>query len=332
LDEAVASLRHAKANLKRYKASLLKAAVEGRLTEQWRKEHSDVEPAEKLLEHILTERRKKWDQAELSRLRAKGKETKDGKLNGEYQEPQPPDVENLPDIPASWIWARLDALTDIKGGITKDSKRKIRNARSLPYLRVANVQRGYLELTEMKNIEVPVDQVNELLLEVGDILFNEGGDRDKLGRGWIWEGKIRECTYQNHVFRARPYLKGLQGRFISWFGNTSGKQFFVAKGKQTTNLASVNKTMLSSFPIPLPPLSEQAAIVMEVERRLTISNEMEREMEINLRKAERLRQSVLKRAFSGRLFAMNLNHKGIDTPVVTVNRGDHHLGLKIHNR
>ena len=301
LDEAVASLKRAKANLKRYKSVVLKAAVDGKLTEQWRKEHPDVEPAEKLLERILTERRKKWEQSELSRMRAQGTETKDGKLKGKYQEPEAPDVENLPDIPAGWVWVRLDALTDIKGGITKDSKRKIENARTLPYLRVANVQRGFLDLKEMKNIEVSVDQVNELLLEEGDILFNEGGDRDKLGRGWIWEGQIKECTYQNHVFRARPYLKETQGRLISYYGNTFGQQFFVAKGKQTTNLASVNKTMLSSFPIPLPPLSEQATIVMEVERRLTISDEMEKEIESNLRRAERLRQSILKKAFSGQL-------------------------------
>ena len=85
MDEAVAGLKRVKANLKRYKAAVLKAAVEGKLTEQWRKEHPDVEPAEKLLDRILTERRKKWEQSELAKMKAKGKEPKDDRVEGKIQ-------------------------------------------------------------------------------------------------------------------------------------------------------------------------------------------------------------------------------------------------------
>ena len=302
LDEAVENLKRVKANLKRYRASVLKAAVEGKLTEEWRGKHPDVESADKLLERILVERRKKWEEAELAKMKAKGKLPKDDKWKKKYKEPKTAETENLPDIPPTWLWARLDSVTEIKGGITKDSKRKIKKAKELPYLRVANVQRGYLDLDKIKYIKVSEDNLPELLLERGDILFNEGGDRDKLGRGWIWEGQIRECTYQNHVFRARLFLKEMPGKLFSWYGNTFGQQYFMAKGKQTTNLASINKTMLSALPIPLPPFDEQVILIKKIEGRLSMIDAVEKEVDASLKRADLLRQSVLKSAFSGLLF------------------------------
>jgi type I restriction enzyme S subunit len=161
----------------------------------------------------------------------------------------------LPPLPDGWVWARLDAIAEIKGGITKDKKRNSEDCELLPYLRVANVQRGFLDLSEMKEIPVPKESVGSLLLEPRDVLFNEGGDRDKLGRGWVWNGQVRRCVFQNHVFRARFYLPdSMEPKFISWYANTFGQDYFMAKGKQTTNLASINKTMLSAFPVPVAPL------------------------------------------------------------------------------
>jgi len=309
LDEAVENLQRVKANLKRYKASVLKAAVEGKLTEQWRAEHPDVETASRLLERILKERRKNWEKNELSKMKAKGKVPKGNKWKKKYKEPLTPNIDGLISVPHTWQWARLEALADIKGGITKDSKRKLKNYKKLPYLRVANVQRGYLDLSEIKYIDVPMDKVDELLLHHGDILFNEGGDRDKLGRGWIWENQLERCIYQNHVFRARLYLeKSVEPKLISWFGNTFGQDYFMSKGKQTTNLASINKTMLSAFPVPIPPIEEQFELIREIENRLTVYDAIESQVDMNLKRADRLRQSILKKAFSGRLVPSNQDY------------------------
>ena len=283
LDEAVANLKRVKANLKRYKAAVLKAAVEGKLTEEWRKQHPDVEPADKLLERILAERREKWQG------------------RGKYKEPVAPDTTDLPELPEGWVWVRLDAIAAIKGGITVDKKRKDPTARLVPYLRVANVQRGYLDLSEMKKIEAPLSSIEDLRLLLGDILFNEGGDRDKLGRGWVWEGQIEDCIHQNHVFRARPYLNEVNSKLISWWGNSFGQYYFLRVGKQTTNLASINMTKLSEFPMPLPPFEEQARIEIEVERLLSVVVVAEGQVETNLRRADRLRQSILKQAFTGKI-------------------------------
>lgn len=100
----------------------------------------------------------------------------------------------------------------------------------------------------------------------GDVLFNEGGDRDKLGRGWIWRGQLPECIHQNHVFRARLRTPDVFPEYLSWYGNSGGQKYFFEQGKQTTNLASINLTKLKRLPVPLPPLMEQKRIVAEVQR------------------------------------------------------------------
>src|SRR5437868_1883761 len=121
------------------------------------------------------------------------------------QQTEPVDYSTLPKLPPGWCWTSLETIADIEGGITKDQKRRHDGpVREVPYLRVANVQRGYLDLTELKTILATEEEIESLRLCPGDILFTEGGDRDKLGRGWVWNGEVEECIHQNHIFRARP--------------------------------------------------------------------------------------------------------------------------------
>ena len=185
LDAGVASLKRAKALLKKYRQAVLKAAVTGELTRDWRERHQGEirESGAELLQRILKARRVAWEAAELKKLRAKGKPPKDDHWKQKYKEPQPPDTAGLPDLPEGWVWATLDALAEVVGGVTKDAKRESRGGLSVPYLRVANVQRGYLDLRRVKEITVDTDTVASLRLVKNDILFNEGGDIDKLGRG-----------------------------------------------------------------------------------------------------------------------------------------------------
>jgi type I restriction enzyme S subunit len=139
-------------------------------------------------------------------------------------------------------------------------------------------------------------------LKKWDILFNEGGDRDKLGRGWIWESKVSPCITQNHVFRASLYRTGeKEAKFISYWGNTFGRDYFERIGKQTTNLASINKGVLSMFPVPIASLEEQAQIDQEIESRLSVCDKLAETIDASLRQTDALRQSILKKAFDGRL-------------------------------
>ena len=284
LDAGVAALRHAKAQLQRYRQSVLAAAVTGQLTQAWREQHPDTEPAEELLERILEQRREQWNG------------------RGKYKEPDSPDVSRMPEIPAAWKWARLDAICAIGSGMSVSKNRKHRNPIEVPYLRVANVQRGHLVLDEVKLMEIEADRLPVLALKKGDVLFNEGGDRDKLGRGWIWEGQIDPCISQNHVFRASSYdLDAILPKFLSHWGNIFGQQFFLDEGTQTTNLASINKGVLSSFPVPIPPLAEQHQIVAKVEARTTLIDHLNAELETHSRRSESLRSSILKACFLGKL-------------------------------
>jgi hypothetical protein len=174
------------------------------------------------------------------------------------------------------------------------------------YLRVANVLRGHLDLNEIKTIRVEKNRVSHYLLRSGDILFTEGGDRDKLGRGWVWEGQIRKCLHQNHVFRARLIdAKLLNPKLVSLWGNTFGQQFILERGTQTTNLASINRSVLSKLPIPIAPVEEQAEIYRQVTHRLASIDRMASKVEGQLTRARAARESLLNEAFAGRLVAHN---------------------------
>jgi type I restriction enzyme S subunit len=306
LDAAVDALEGASANLKRYRAAVLKAACEGTLVpteaELAGADGREYVSADALLKRVLDERRTMWEADELAKMGAAGKSPKNDKWKAKYVEPDPAKTDGLPTLPAGWVWATLKAIADLKGGVTKGQRREASDVlRPTPYLRVANVQRGYLDLREVKLIDATEDEIADLRLEPGDILFNEGGDRDKLGRGWVWQGEIADCIHQNHVFRARLFSEGIEPRFISWYANSVGQAYFMSEGKQTTNLASINLTKLGSLPVPIPPANEQRRIVEEIERRFSLTDGSGLSVDRSLVRAERLRQGVLRLAFEGRL-------------------------------
>src|SRR5262249_28337839 len=159
-----------------------------------RKEGRDYEPADVLLRRILKERRARWEVDQLTKMKAKGQQPRDDRWKAKYEEPKGAETSGLPELPEGWAWAHLRNIAELKGGITKGQKRgQGEVVRAVPYLRVANVQRGYLDLDEIKDIEATDAEIEELQLLRGDVLFNEGGDRDKLGRGWIWAEQLPLC-------------------------------------------------------------------------------------------------------------------------------------------
>lgn len=307
LDAGVVALNRAKANLKRYRAAVLKAAVEGKLTAEWRAKNPKTESALKLLERTLMERRKRWETDQLAKFAEAGKKPPKN-WKAKYVEPLAPDTTDLPPVPDSWTWTTLDAIASVVGGITKDQKKADQpGMRDVPYLRVANVQRGYLDLSEMKTISASEADIADLRLEAGDVLFTEGGDRDKLGRGWVWSCELPECIHQNHIFRGRLISPQVQPRIVSHHGNTFGREWFTKAGKQTTNLASINLGILRRFPVPLAPFEEQAEIAALVDEKLSQIDAAEAAINADLLRATRLRQSILKQAFRGKLVPQDPN-------------------------
>ena len=158
--------------------------------------------------------------------------------------------------PKGWKEAALTDVAEIVSGVTKGRNFDDKQTVLAPYLRVANVQDGYLNLSEIKEIEVlPTDIAKYRLLD-GDILLTEGGDPDKLGRGTVWRTHIEDCIHQNHIFRVRIKTDNLLPDFLSvLIGSERGKRYFLRAAKQTTGIASINSTQLKNFPLLIPPYS-----------------------------------------------------------------------------
>jgi type I restriction enzyme S subunit len=206
------------------------------------------------------------------------------------------------DEATGWTMTTAGDLAEIKSGITL-GKRHPEGAELVerPYLRVANVQRGRLKLDDVKTIAVSPSDARKLELREGDVLMNEGGDRDKLGRGWVWEGQIPGCIHQNHVFRLRLRDDRITPRYLSRYANHVGAAYFLQEGKQTTNLASISMTKVAALPVPVPP----PQVAIEIDRALdgveakaaSLTHEATRALAL----LNHLERSILTRAFRGEL-------------------------------
>lgn len=161
-------------------------------------------------------------------------------------------------VPESWSIARLDQNAEVQTGAAKGRKFDGHDTVELPYLRVANVQDGHLDLRQMKTIQVRKSEVERYSLQHGDVVLTEGGDFDKLGRGFIWRGELDLCLHQNHVFAVRPNRARLLPEFFAYLAQSAyGKAYFLQVAHKTTNLACINSAKLKAFPLLIPPTLEE---------------------------------------------------------------------------
>jgi type I restriction enzyme S subunit len=299
LDAGVAALEHAKAKLKCYRAAVLKAAVEGKLTAEWRSQHPPKETGSQLLERILAERRCKWEEEQTAAYEKAGKKPPTN-WKDKYKEPVGPNESSLPELPEGWCWASVAQVAEVQGGIQKQPKRRpAQNA--YPYLRVANVYRNRLDLSEVHEIELFGDELERLRLRAGDLLIVEGnGSITEIGRSALWQGRIENCVHQNHIIRVR-FLAGHPGYLNAFWNSPTGNARVMESAASTSGLYTLSVAKVSSLPVPIAPVSEQEQIIAEVDRRLSIIEEAESQVTANLKRSARLRQSILKRAFEGKL-------------------------------
>jgi len=165
-------------------------------------------------------------------------------------------------IPENWRVELLEECSTVQTGVAKGRKISDHELLELPYLRVANVQDGHLDLTEMKTIRLRQSERSRYSLQDGDVVLTEGGDFDKLGRGFVWEGQIPNCVHQNHVFAVRVDRKLLRPHFLAYLVQSQyGKAYFLKVAHKTTNLACINTTKLKRMPVPIPEKAEQDEIV-----------------------------------------------------------------------
>jgi type I restriction enzyme S subunit len=300
LDEAVDNLKRVKANLKRYKASVLKAAVEGKLTEEWREKHPDVEPADKLLERILAERRKKWEKAELAKMRARGKEPKDDKWKKKYKEPAKPELDGLPSLPDGWAWTTVIQLSFVVSGQTPKGIANEPISGDIPWFKVGDMNTNgnerLMNKAEMYLTEKRAKKLGLNIQPAGTIIFPKRG-------GAIATNKKRILSnpsgYDLNTMGIYPIVVH-HTYFWQWFLSINLER--LADG---SNVPQINHGDIEPLHVPLPPFVEQIQISEVVERSMSLADGLLFIVYVNLKRADRLRQSILKKAFSGKLVAQD---------------------------
>lgn len=206
-------------------------------------------------------------------------------------------------VPCHWREMSLDSCSYVQTGAAKGRDFNGSRTLTLPYLRVANVQDGYLDLNEVKQLTIREAELDRYRLQAGDVLVTEGGDFDKLGRGFVWEGQIEPCIHQNHVFAVRVNRSLLHPDFLACLlGSPYGKAYFLSVAHRTTNLACINSTKLKALPVLIPDLWEQEAIVQVLKACDTKIVTIEKETAL----LDELFRTMLVELISGRLSTLPL--------------------------
>jgi len=304
---AETATHRAQERLKRYRAAVLHAATTGKLTSEWRKTHKPNETGAQLLQRLLKDRRVRWEETELKRLREAGMPIKYEKWKSRYAEPTDPGTINLPELLHGWTWANLRQLGFIIGGLTKNPRR-IGLRLKLPYLSVANVYANELRLEEVATIGVERKELDKLLLEKGDLLIVEGnGSKDQIGRVAIWDGSIPECVHQNHIIKVRLVEKSLGAWILYWLISPSGRHYVEKVASSTTGLYTLSVSKVGDLPIPLPSPAEQTEVILEIKQRLSAADRLVVTLSRQINQARVTSQSVLREAFAGHLVPQDKN-------------------------
>ena len=277
LDESVANLKRVKANLKRYKASVLKAAVEGKLTEDWREQHPNVEPASKLLERILAERRAKWNG------------------RGKYKEPAKPGTNNLPSLPEKWTWATVDQLTSMVTSGSRGWGAYYSDTGPL-FIRAQDIKTDSLNLQTIARVSIPKNtEGTRTAVTNGDILITITGAN--VTKSALVKQLGEQAFVSQHVALLKPSLASVSTYLFTWVVSPEHGRKMLERWAYGAGKPGLSLNQVRGLPVALPPLAEQNPITAEVERRLSVIEELEAAVQANLTRADRLRQAILARAF-----------------------------------
>lgn len=267
--------------LKAFRQSVLAAACSGRLTEDWRAKHPVGESAENLLARIDQERA-------TSMKRSRQDSSEDGKLT------------DLPELPELWRWSLMGRVAEVQGGIQKQPKRAPKK-HAYPYLRVANVLRDRLDLSEIQKMELFDGELETYRLRRNDLLIVEGnGSLTEIGRSALWTGTITDCVHQNHIIRVRARICLPEYLNIYW-NSPIGVGRVKDVAVTTAGLYSLSTKKVGALPAPIAPLEEQQEIVRSVEALFKLADKIEERVAAATKRADKLTQAILAKTFRGEL-------------------------------
>ncbi|QUS60554.1 restriction endonuclease subunit S [Synechocystis sp. PCC 7338] len=286
--------------LKRFRQSVLAAACSGRLTADWREQHPGIEPAEDLLKRIQDERIRHYED-DCERAKAEGRRKPKAPF---YKDESIAEL----NIPLLWGLTYLGNITDAQGGIQKTPKRRPTN-NPYPYLRVANVYRGYLNLDAIEYFEIfDNKELDKWKLKKGDLLVVEGnGSPTEIGRCALWNEEIPDCVHQNHIIRMRPFLNIDSSFLLTYLNAPQGREVMMQLSSSTSGLHTLSVGKINNIVIPLPPLEEQQEIVRRVEALFQKCDQIEARYEKAKAYTDKLTQAILAKAFRGELVPQDPN-------------------------
>lgn len=308
LDTGVDALTRLREKLKLYRASVLKAAVEGELTAEWRAQHPKIEPVSELLNRILVERRRRWEEEQLRKFKEKGQEHPKG-WKAKYKEPIDPDTCSLSQLPDGWCWTAWPQVGFSQNGRPFPSKEY--QSDGIKLLRPGNLYaNGSVGWTERNTRFVP-DQYEEensdLIVGAGELVINltaQSLKDDFLGRVCITSvGEY--CLLNQRLARLTPVI--ISPKFMLLIFKSSHFRQFVASLNKGSLIQHMFTSQLENFIFPLPPLEEQEAIIEAVEDQLSVIDHLETDIEVKLKNAHALRQAILRQAFTGQLVPQDPN-------------------------
>ncbi|WP_298190562.1 restriction endonuclease subunit S [Novosphingobium sp.] len=284
IDKGEEALRAVRKLLARYRQSVLKAAVTGALTADWRAANGQpTETGQDLLTRILKHRRETWQG------------------RGRYVEPAAPNCDGLPDLPDGWAWASVEQLALVIGGLTKNGKRSEMSL-TRPMLRVANVYQNRLELDDVHFTGITERELDRVLLVEGDLLVVEGnGSKDQIGRMAIWRDEIPGAVHQNHLIKIRMSDTTTSSFAMRWFESPLGRQAIERVAASTSGLYTLSISKIESLVVPLPGMTELQKIVEDIDEAFAKIELIEKWSLAELKRSAALRQSILKDAFAGKL-------------------------------
>jgi len=261
------------------------------------------EPANALLRRILDERRAKWEAEQLAKMRAQGRMLLDDGWRAKYQEPQEPDTAGLAELPRGWVWCRFEQLLiELKNGYFGGTPAS--DPPGTPILRINAVRPGKVNLYDLRFLpELEAEAVQNYYLKNGDLLFTRyNGSLELVGVCGIVRGLQDTMLYPDKLIRACMPISLVLPEYLEiYFATEVPRRLIERKTKTTAGQQGIAGGELKGIPVALPPLAEQQRIVTEVERRLSVVAEVGAAVTANLKRAERLRQFILKRAFAGKL-------------------------------